>query len=479
MEAVLRGLAPDGGLYMLPEIPFLYDRVRGERNYLVIAQALLTALLPGYSPEEIEACVCGAYDEKFDTPEIAPTHFAGEHAVLELYHGPTAAFKDMALSILPRLMTCAKKKLGAREETLILTATSGDTGSAAICGFQDIPGIRIVVFYPDAGVSRVQRAQMVTNPGKNVEVCAIRGNFDDAQSGVKRIFSTVDPAKEIPEREVRFSSANSINIGRLAPQTAYYFKAYADCVAAGYIKEGEKLNFSVPTGNFGDILAGYLAKKAGLPVGTLICASNVNRVLTDFWESGVYDRNRAFEKSISPSMDILISSNLERLIYLMCGEDTERVAGWMKSLSENGRYEVGEEMKARLHEEFFAACATDEETMRAIAEAWRENRYLIDPHTAVAWKAMRDFERARPGAGKTVVLSTASPYKFPESVLRALGEEAKGDSFELIDRLQAATNAPLPAGFAGLREKAEKHTDVIDRDDMARYVLEKARKAVW
>ena len=476
---MLRGLAPDGGLYMMDHVPVVYDKVRGERDYRRIASVLMGALLPGYAQEEIDACVSAAYDGKFDTGEVAPTAFAGGRAVLELYHGPTAAFKDMALSILPHLMVCAKKKLGAREETLILTATSGDTGSAALYGFRDVEGIRILVFYPDAGVSRVQRAQMVTCEGRNVGVCAIRGNFDDAQSGVKRIFSTVDPAREIPERAVRFSSANSINIGRLVPQTAYYFKSYADCVAAGYIKEGEPLNFSVPTGNFGDILAGYLAKKAGLPVGTLICASNANRVLTDFWMTGVYDRNRTFEKTLSPSMDILISSNLERLIYLLCGEDAGQVAEWMNSLAQTGRYEVTEEVKSRLREEFFAACATDEETVEAICEVWRDCRYLIDPHTAVAWKAMRDFERAHPEAGKTVVLSTASPYKFPESVLRALGEQAQGDSFELIDRVQALTGAPLPARFAGLREKTPLHTDVIDTDGMRDYVVGKARKAAW
>lgn len=479
MEAVLRGLAPDGGLYMLPEIPLVYDALRGVREYRAIACRALDALLPGYGAEAIAACVQAAYDEKFDTPEIAPTVFAGEHPVLELYHGPTAAFKDMALSILPRLLTCAKKALGAGEETLILTATSGDTGSAALRGFQNVEGTRILVFYPETGVSRVQRAQMVTSEGKNVGVCAIRGNFDDAQSAVKRLFASVDPARDIPERNVRFSSANSINIGRLAPQTAYYFKAYADCVAAGLIREGERLNFSVPTGNFGDILAGYLAKRMGLPVGMLICASNKNRVLTDFWQTGVYDRNRVFEKTLSPSMDILISSNLERLIYLLCGQDTQQVAFWMRSLAESGRYEVTPEVKTRLHEEFFAACATDEETMQAIAEAWRDHHYLIDPHTAVAWKAMRDFERTCPDAGKTVVLSTASPYKFPESVLRALGEQAPGDSFQQIDRLQALTGAPLPRGFEGLRERTVRHADVIDREAIADYVLEKARQAAW
>lgn len=464
---------------MLPEIPLIYDALRGVRDYRAIARAVLCALLPGYEAADIAACVGAAYDEKFDTPDIAPTVRAGERAVLELYHGPTAAFKDMALSILPHLMTCAKAKLGAQEETLILTATSGDTGSAALCGFQDVEGMRILVFYPESGVSRVQRAQMVTNEGKNVGVCAIRGNFDDAQSAVKRLFATVDPKKQLPGRNVRFSSANSINIGRLAPQVAYYFKSYADCVAAGYIREGETLNFSVPTGNFGDILAGYLAKKAGLPVGTLICASNKNRVLTDFWQSGVYDRNRPFEKTISPSMDILISSNLERLNYLLCGGDTQQVAAWMRSLAESGRYEVTPAVKERLRGEFFAACATDEETMEAISQVWREYRYLIDPHTAVAWKAMRDFERAHPQAGRTVVLSTASPYKFPESVLRALGEQATGDSFQQIEQLEQLTGAPLPRSFRGLREKAVRHNDVIDREDIADYVLGKAGMNAW
>ena len=334
------------------------------------------------------------------------------------------------------------------------------------------------MFYPDAGVSRVQRAQMVTNPGKNVEVCAIRGNFDDAQSGVKRIFSTVDPAKEIPEREVRFSSANSINIGRLAPQTAYYFKAYADCVAAGYIKEGEKLNFSVPTGNFGDILAGYFAKRMGLPVGRLICASNRDDVLTDFLSTGVYDKRRTFYKTTSPSMDILVSSNLERLLSLLTGDDSY-VASLMKDLSEQGHYKVTEELLRKLQSEFSCGCCDDDAAGRTIGKVWAREKYLLDPHTAVAWTVADQFSRTHHDGAPVVVLSTASPYKFPAAVLSALGQRVSDDEFAVMDDLHACTGVPVPKNLAALREKPVRHRDVIDREDMLSYVLRKAGEKQW
>ena len=478
-QAVLTGIAPDGGLYMPRRIPSIYSQIAGERDFRTIARAVLTRMLEEFPEEDIAACVREAYDEKFDCDDVTPTAFAGDTPVLELFHGPTSAFKDVALSILPRLITRAKRIGGVDEETLILTATSGDTGSAALYGFTDVPGTRILVFYPAGGVSRIQRAQMVTAPGCNTCACGIEGNFDDAQRAVKEIFTGVDLAKEVPGRKVRFSSANSINIGRLAPQMAYYFKCYADLCARGVIRPGEELNFSVPTGNFGNILAGYLSKLGGLPVGRLICASNANNVLTDFIETGVYDRARRFEKTISPSMDILVSSNLERMLYLVSGQDCAQVAGYMKQLAEEGRYEVSPRVKDVLPQELFAAYATDGETKEVIARVFRERGYLMDPHTAVAYKAMEDFTRANPGAGKTVVLSTASPCKFPESVLCALGIPATGDSFEQLDVLTRETGVRVPPRLDALRDAPERHTQVIDRQAMRAYVIGRAAMEAW
>ena len=479
-KAVLTGIAPDGGLYIPGKISNIYRQVAGERDFRAISRRVLQSMLPEYPEEDIASCVAEAYDEKFDCADVTPTVEAGDRYLLELFHGPTSAFKDVALSILPRLIRRAKRLTGVDEETLILTATSGDTGSAALYGFMDVPGTRILVFYPARGVSRIQRAQMVTSPGGNVCVCGIEGNFDDAQRAVKEIFTGVDLAKEAPGRNMRFSSANSINIGRLAPQMAYYFKCYADLCARGVLQPGEKLNFSVPTGNFGNILAGYLSKRAGLPVGRLICASNANNVLTDFLTTGVYDRNRAFEKTISPSMDILVSSNLERLLRLISCDGCEQVREYMDQLAEKGRYEVCARVKCILAEEFYAAFASDAETREVIARVFRERGYLMDPHTAVAWKAMEDFERDNPEeAGKTVVLSTASPCKFPESVLSALGIPAEGDSFRLLDRLVRETGVRVPPRLAALELADERHTDVIGREAMRDYVIRKAGMRAW
>ena len=409
-----------------------------------------------------------AYTGKFETDELTPVVPVGERYVLELFRGPTSAFKDVALSMLPQLITAARRQEGVSDEILILTATSGDTGKATLAGFCDVPGTKIIVFYPDAGVSAVQKAQMVTQEGSNVCVCAVRGNFDDTQTGVKQIFS-----KGLPEGcGVRLSSANSINIGRLAPQVVYYFKAYADLLKQGRISLGDKVDYVVPTGNFGDILAGYLAKRMGLPVGKLVCASNRNDVLTDFLKTGTYDRRRPFYKTISPSMDILVSSNLERLLYLLCENEAE-VAGYMKQLSEVGAYTVSSEMLEKLHAEFGWGCCDDEKTKQTIGKVWREHGYLMDTHTAVAWNVAEGYESDAP----VVVLSTASPYKFPAAVLSAIGGDTDGDEFTIMERLHELTKVPVPQGLATLRRKQVRHTDVIDREEMQQYVLNKA--SVW
>lgn len=464
--AVLKGLAQDGGLFITRAYEGFDWQSTLKLDTFGMAEKILSTLLPDF--EDIHGLVRRAYTGKFETDELTPTVPVGERYVLELFRGPTSAFKDVALSMLPQLITAARKQEGVSDEILILTATSGDTGKAALAGFCDVPGTKIIVFYPDAGVSAVQKAQMVTQEGENVCVCAVRGNFDDTQTGVKHIFS-----EGLPENcGVRLSSANSINIGRLAPQVVYYFKAYADLLKQGRITLGDKVDYVVPTGNFGDILAGYLAKRMGLPVGRLVCASNRNDVLTDFLKTGTYDRRRPFYKTISPSMDILVSSNLERLLYLLCENEAE-VAGYMKQLNEVGAYTVSDAMLARLHEEFGWGCCDDEKTRETIGKVWREYGYLMDTHTAVAWNVAERYESDAP----VVVLSTASPYKFPAAVLSAIGGDTDGDEFTIMERLHALTKVPVPQGLATLREKAVRHTDVIDREEMQRYVLGKA--AAW
>ena len=393
----------------------------------------------------------------------------GDRYVLELFRGPTSAFKDVALSLLPRLITSAKTVCGVDDEIVILTATSGDTGKAALEGFHDVPGTRIIVFYPHGGVSTVQQAQMATQEGSNVCVCAVRGNFDDAQTGVKNIFAACQDKDLLG---VRLSSANSINIGRLAPQVMYYFRAYADLVKAGRIRVGDTVHYVVPTGNFGDILAGYFAKLMGLPVGKLVCASNANDVLTEFLSTGVYDKRRPFHKTTSPSMDILVSSNLERMLYLLSDGDDAYVAGLMRQLRDEGRYQVTDKMLARLHEIFSCACCDDAQASEVMGRVWREHGYVCDPHTAVAWHAADAFMEQADGA-PVVVLSTASPYKFPAAVLSALGEEPGDDEFAMMDKLSALTGTPIPKNLATLREKQVRHKDVIDKDAMLDYVLGK------
>ena len=474
-QAVLNGLAPDGGLYTMPsfdEARFDYREVLDLDTFAMSAR-ILSKLLPDFSEEEMTKLVHDGYAGKFETDHLTPTVPVGEDFVLELFRGPTSAFKDVALSMLPRLMTAAKGKCGFTDEIMILTATSGDTGKAAMEGFCNVPGTKIIVFYPYGGVSAVQQAQMATQAGENVCVCAVHGNFDDAQTGVKNIFASVGREGLLKGKGVSLSSANSINIGRLAPQVVYYYRSYADLVKAGRIRTGDKVDFVVPTGNFGDILAGYFAKEMGLPVGKLVCASNANNVLTDFLRTGRYDRRRPFYKTVSPSMDILVSSNLERLLYLLSGDD-KLVAGLMKSLSEEGAYEVPAEMLEKLHELFWAGCCDDEAAKAAIGKVWREDHYLCDTHTAVAWDVAQHYKKENPAHNAVVVLSTASPYKFPAAVLEGIGEQAKGDEFDVMEQLHDVTGVPVPKNLATLRERAVRHRDVIERDEMLDYVLGKA-----
>ena len=459
-QAVLNGLAPDGGLYMPEKLPTLDVENCLKKPTIGMAETIIGAILPDIP--EMDVLANRAYSGKFESEELTPTVDTGKFTVLELFRGPTSAFKDVALCMLPQLLTKAKSTKGMDEDIMILTATSGDTGKAALEGFKDVDGIRICVFYPHGGVSSVQRAQMVTQEGKNVAVCAVEGNFDDAQTGVKNIFAAGVPGKCL-------SSANSINIGRLAPQITYYFKAYADLLARGQIKMGDKVNFSVPTGNFGDILAGYLAKKMGLPVGKLICASNANNVLTDFIRTGTYDRRRPLYKTTSPSMDILVSSNLERLLYLMSG-DTALVAELMKQLNTEGIYTVPESLKQAITAEFWAGCCDDEGAKATIAKVWKEQNYLCDTHTAAGWAVAEEYVAATGDNAPMVVLSTASPYKFPAAVLAALEQSDLADEWQQMDRLAELTGVPVPKNLQGLQQRKELHTDVIAKDSMLAYV---------
>ena len=459
-QAVLSGLAPDGGLYMPRAIPAFDWQHCLTLSAQQMSAAILSALLPDIP--NMEALVKRAYTGKFETEDLTPTVPVGDFQVLELFRGPTSAFKDVALSMLPQLLTAAKQEKGIAQEIRILTATSGDTGKAALVGFQDVPGVSICVFYPFGGVSQVQRAQMVTQEGENVHVCAVEGNFDDAQTGVKNIFAACQ-GKALP---FLLSSANSINIGRLAPQIMYYFKSYADLLNRKVISLGDKVDFSVPTGNFGDILAGYLAKKLGLPVGRLICASNANNVLTDFLTTGVYDRRRPLLKTTSPSMDILVSSNLERLLYLLSG-DTALVAGLMKDLSEQGFYRVPDALLGAIQVEFAAGYCDDAQAEAVIGRVYREQGYLMDPHTACGWAAAETHR----GDAPTVVLSTASPYKFSTAVLTAIGADTSGSEYDRMERMQALTGIPIPPALAALRTKPERHTGVIPKEKMLEFVL--------
>ncbi len=462
-EAVLRGIAPDGGLYLCDPAALPLDPAEMlQKDFAGMAEAVLGRLLPDYPAELLRPMIKAAYG-KFDTPEVTPLVQVGGYGVLELFHGPTCAFKDVALSLLPYLITGAKKLLNDKTETVILTATSGDTGKAALEGFCDVAGTSIVVFYPKDGVSKIQERQMVTQRGKNVSVAAVRGNFDDAQTGVKRIFAEVKPTGK-----AALSSANSINIGRLAPQIIYYWHAWAALCRAGKISPTEPVNFSVPTGNFGDILAGYFAKRMGLPVGKLLCASNANNVLTDFLTTGRYDRQRPFYKTISPSMDILVSSNLERLLYLASGGDAEMVAEKMCELNKQGWYQISEPLLKKIQETFLCGCCDDTMTAETIKTVWERDKYLLDPHTAVAWAVAEQHKADL--CGQTVVLSTASPYKFAPAVLAALGKAVPEDAFDAMDELQLLTGVPVPAPLAALKTLPVLHRDCIEISEMADYV---------
>ena len=463
-QAVLDGLAPDGGLYMPDAIPSFDWKQCLTGTSLDMSCQILSALLPDIP--NMPQLVKNAYTGRFETADLTPTAAVGDFHVLELFRGPTSAFKDVALCMLPQLLTAAKAVKGMDKDILILTATSGDTGKAALEGFHDVPGVRICVFYPYGGVSQVQRAQMVTQEGSNVAVCAVRGNFDDAQTGVKNIFAACR------DRELPFalSSANSINIGRLAPQVMYYFRSYRDLLDTGKIRLGDPVNFSVPTGNFGDILAGYLAKRLGLPVGRLICASNANNVLTDFLATGTYDKRRPLLKTTSPSMDILVSSNLERLLYLYSG-DTGLVRRLMEQLNTQGFYTVPEDLQKKLQAEFSWGWCDDARAGEIIGRVFRDHGYLCDPHTAAGWAAAEDYTAKTGDTAPMVVLSTASPYKFPAAVLSAIGGSTQGDEFQQMARLCSLSGVPIPKNLAGLQGKAERHTGVINKEDMLSYVL--------
>lgn len=478
-EAVLRGIAPDGGLYMndLSEVKLDW-RALLQKDFYGMAEEILGALLPDFGAEAMHRMIHAAYEGKFETADITPLLPVGDAYQLELFRGPTSAFKDVALSLLPQLITEARKKLGQQGETVILTATSGDTGKAALAGFRDVPGTRILVFYPSEGVSAIQQAQMVTQQGNNVCVCAVDGNFDDAQTGVKNIFAACAEKNLLSGKDMVLSSANSINIGRLTPQIVYYFKAYADLVRMGRIQAGENVNFVVPTGNFGNILAGYLAKRLGLPVAKLLCASNANDVLTEFLRTGSYNRRRPFYKTSSPSMDILVSSNLERLLYLASDGDAAMVAEKMQELSAQGFYEVSPALLAKIQETFLAGCCGDEAADETTRELWEQHHTLCDPHTAVAWNVYAQC-RAQLGDTPTVVLSTASPFKFAPAVLRALRMPAPRQEFACMEMLHTRTGVPVPANLAALSELPCRHSDRIPKEAMLDYVLRKMEEPQW
>jgi len=476
--AIKEGIAPDGGLLIPEELPKLNGDFLAELvplDYHQRATRILQLFLPDYSVPEIKACIEAAYNAaKFDHPAVAPLVAMGHHtSVLELWHGPTGAFKDMALQLLPQLLSLALEKTEEKAEIAILVATSGDTGKAALEGFRDVKQTKIVVFFPYDGVSEIQRLQMVTQEGENVAVIAVRGNFDDAQTGVKKIFADKEFNAELQAHGVKLSSANSINWGRLLPQIVYYFSAYADLVKNARIIQGEPVNFVVPTGNFGNILAGYYAKLMGLPVNRLICASNSNNVLTDFLRSGVYDRNRNFHTTMSPSMDILISSNLERLLYSISGGDTTRVSGWMRALNDTGSYLVERETLKSIRQTFWSDWASDHETVDAIRDVFHQHKYVIDPHTAVAWLVYDKYCRETADGAQTVILSTASPFKFNHSVLTAIaGTEtfSNQSEFELLRELSRITGWPVPTALAVLESKAIRHQMVCDKEEMAHLV---------
>ena len=460
--ALLQGLSEDGGLFVLENFKDKIDLEKLlNKSYTEIALEVLK-LFFSFDEKKLKSVIEKAYS-KFSTSKVTPLVELKKSYILELFHGPTSAFKDVALTLLPHLIQLALE--GTNQEILVLTATSGDTGKAALEGFKDVAQTEIIVFYPKNGVSKVQELQMRTQEGKNTKVCAIEGNFDDAQTGVKNIFLDENLQKKLGDK--KFSSANSINIGRLTPQIVYYIVSYVELVKNNKIKMGDKINFVVPTGNFGDILAGYYAKKLGLPVNKFICASNNNNVLYDFLTTGTYDRNREFLKTISPSMDILISSNLERLLYDLSGADDKYIRSLMEDLNKNGKYQVNDEILKKIKEQFGAGYATDEETAKTIKKVWKEEKYLLDPHTAVAYKVMLEQNLSEP----TVVLSTASPYKFCASVANALLNIHDEDEFVLMQKLYETTKVEIPENLKNLKSKEILHSDIIKKEEMPEYVL--------
>ena len=469
--AVIQGIAEDKGLYVpdhIPALPFEIKDMQG-KSYKEIAKAVIGAFFTDYTPEEMQHCIDGAYTVKFEAEEIVPLVKAGDAYFLELYHGRTAAFKDMALSILPYLLTTAMKKENEDKKVCILTATSGDTGKAALEAFADVPGTEIIVFFPDSGVSQVQERQMITQEGANTHVFAIKGNFDDAQTGVKKIFNDDAFAAKLAGYGCKLSSANSINIGRLIPQVAYYVYAYIKMVETGAVKDGEKINIVVPTGNFGNILAAYYASKMGIPVNKFICASNKNKVLTDFINTGTYSTDREFYLTNSPSMDILISSNLERLLYHLCGGNGEEVKAMMESLDKNKQYTVSDQIKEGMKEFYGGSCSV-EQTNEAIGKMYADNDYLMDTHTAVAYKVYEDYKAATGDDTPAVIASTASAYKFAESVANSIGIDGDMNGFEYIDAVNQKTGVRVPEGLKNLDKKEIRHKDVIEIKDMMKVV---------
>ena len=466
-QAILKGLSDDGGLFVPTSIPALDVPMEklAAMSYQEVAYEVMSRFLTDFTEDELKNCIANAYDAKFDTEEIAPLTKADGVYYLELFHGATIAFKDMALSILPHLMTTAAKKNGVKNEIVILTATSGDTGKAAMAGFADVPGTRIIVFYPKNGVSPIQEKQMVTQKGKNTHVVAIHGNFDDAQTGVKKMFNDKELGKELADKGFQFSSANSINIGRLVPQVVYYVYAYANLVKNGEIADGEKINVTVPTGNFGNIFAAYLAREMGLPLGKLICASNSNCVLTDFIESGEYDRTREFYKTMSPSMDILVSSNLERLLYVIGGPSL--ASSCMNELSETGKYKVPYAVLEQIHEVFQGYFCSETETSEVIRSTFEDTGYLTDPHTAVGLGCAKKYIEESGDSRKVILASTANPYKFPADVLSCLGIECDSDKPEdIISTLEEASGEKAPAQLTRTLSMPVRFDGVVDSDDM-------------
>ncbi|MFO7154090.1 MAG: threonine synthase [Caldicoprobacter oshimai] len=480
MDVIKQGIASDGGLFVPDEIPGLSMddfRMLAQEGYRERAVKVLSLFLTDYSQEDLTRCVYSAYNlEKFDVPDIAPVLKLDDQLyILELWHGPTCAFKDMALQLLPHLMVTAAKRTGEKDDIVILVATSGDTGKAALEGFKDVSGTHVVVFYPKEGVSSMQQLQMITQEGANVHVVAVEGNFDSAQSGVKAIFADKQLEQKMEQKGYRFSSANSINWGRLVPQIVYYISAWLNMLKAGEISEDQLVDVVVPTGNFGNILAAYYAKRMGVPIHRLICASNRNKVLADFINTGIYDRRREFYKTISPSMDILISSNLERLLFELSGGDHERVKTWMASLQSEGQYRIDDDSLHRLQEVFWGGYADDAQTLQAIRSTYQEYNYVLDPHTAVGKWVYDEYRRQTGDDHKAILASTASPFKFAGDVLRAiLGQDAvegRGE-FELLDVLSRVSGLNIPLSLAGLKEKNIRHTISCRQDQMKDVVIE-------